>query len=75
MGSQIRILLILTRIRNSFQECEASLLFPCFVCHSKNSTCAKYPSVYDIHFNNIYWQQTDTSNGTFFLYAAYMDVR
>jgi len=42
---------------------------------SKNSTCAKYPSVYDIHFNNIYWQQTDTSNGTFFLYAAYMDVR
>jgi len=42
---------------------------------SKNSTCAKYPSVYDIHFNNIYWQQTDTSNGTFFLYGAYLDVR
>ncbi|XP_023326460.1 uncharacterized protein LOC111699919 [Eurytemora carolleeae] len=42
---------------------------------SKNSSCAKYPSVYDIHFNNIYWQQTDTSNGTFFLYAAYLDVR
>ena len=42
---------------------------------SKNSSCAKYPSVYDIHFNNIYWQQTDTSNGTFFLYGAYLDVR
>ena len=42
---------------------------------SKNTSCAKYPSVYDIHFNNIYWQQTDTSNGTFFLYAAYLDVR
>jgi len=42
---------------------------------SKNSSCAKYPSVYDIHFNNIYWQQTDTTNGTFFLYGAYLDVR
>jgi len=42
---------------------------------SKNASCAKYPSVYDIHFNNIYWQQTDTSNGTFFLYSAYLDVR
>jgi len=42
---------------------------------SKNKTCAKYPSVYDMNFNNIYWQQLETSNGTFFLYAAYLDVR
>jgi len=42
---------------------------------SKNNTCAKIPDIYDIHFNNIYWQQTDTSNGTFFLYGAYLDVR
>ena len=43
--------------------------------NSKNKTCAKYPSVYDMNFNNIYWQQLETSNGTFFLYAAYLDVR
>jgi len=42
---------------------------------SKNKTCAKYPSVYDMNFNNIYWQQAETSNGTFFLYGAYLDVR
>lgn len=41
----------------------------------RNTSCAQYPGVYDIHFNNIYWQQVDTSNGTFFLYGAYLDVR
>lgn len=44
--------------------------------HYKNETsCAKFPALYDIHFNNIYWQQVDTSNGTFFLYGAYLDIR
>jgi len=41
----------------------------------RNTSCAQYPGIYDIHFNNIYWQQVDTSNGTFFLYGAYLDVR
>ena len=40
-----------------------------------NSTCAKFPSVLDLHFNNRYWQQVETSNGTFLLYGAYLDVR
>ena len=42
---------------------------------SKNKTCAKYPDIYDLHFNNKYWQVTETSNGTFYLYGAYLDVR
>jgi len=41
----------------------------------RNTSCAQYPGIYDIHFNNIYWQQVDTTNGTFFLYGAYLDVR
>jgi len=40
-----------------------------------NKTCAKFPDIYDLHFNNIYWQETKTSNGTFLLYGAYLDVR
>ena len=63
-----------------------------------NSTCAKFPSVFDLHFNNKYWQevmytstctytctcthtcthtslQVVTTNGTFHLYGAYLDVR
>ncbi|XP_040563465.1 uncharacterized protein [Lepeophtheirus salmonis] len=44
--------------------------------HYRNqSTCAKFPTLYDLHFNNIYWQETETSNGTFFFYGAYLDVR
>ena len=41
----------------------------------KNKTCAKYPDIYDLHFNNKYWQETVTSNGTLLLYGAYLDVR
>ncbi len=43
--------------------------------HYKNKTCAKAPTIYDVHVNNIYWQETETSNGTFYLYGAYLDVR
>ena len=43
--------------------------------HYKNKTCAKFPTIYDININNIYWQETDTTNGTFYLYGAYLDVR
>ena len=42
---------------------------------AKNVTCTKYPDIYDLHFNNQYWQETETSNGTFLLYGAYLDVR
>merc|ERR1719422_493040 len=42
---------------------------------AKNVTCTKYPDIYDLHFNNQYWQETKTSNGTFLLYGAYLDVR
>lgn len=40
-----------------------------------NATCAKFPSVFELEFNNIYWQTLRTSNGTFQLYGAYYDVR
>ena len=37
-----------------------------------NKTCAKYPSIYDLHISNVYWQEQATSNGTFYLYGAYL---
>lgn len=42
---------------------------------SKNKTCAKFPNYFDVSFNNIYWQTLKTSNGSFYLYAAYYDNR
>lgn len=41
----------------------------------KNDSCAKFPSVYELEFNNVYWQSLHTSNGSFHLYSAYYDVR
>lgn len=31
----------------------------------KNESCARFPSIYELEFNNIYWQTLVTSNGTF----------
>lgn len=41
----------------------------------KNESCAKYPSIFELEFNNIYWQTLRTTNGTFHFYGAYYDVR
>lgn len=41
----------------------------------KNESCAKFPSIYELEFNNVYWQSLQTSNGSFHLYSAYYDVR
>ncbi|XP_055380469.1 uncharacterized protein LOC129611370 [Condylostylus longicornis] len=41
----------------------------------KSSTCAKYPSIFELEFNNIYWQTMHTTNGTFQLFGAYYDIR
>ena len=42
----------------------------------KNATgCMKFPDVYDLHFNNKYWQVFESSDGSFYLYGAYLDVR
>jgi len=41
----------------------------------KNASCAKFPSVFDLEFRNIYWQTLHTSNGTFQLFGAYYDGR
>jgi len=43
--------------------------------YTKNHTCAFYPNVFDIKFNNNYWQTFRSSNGTFYLYGAYHDNR
>ncbi|XP_063607392.1 uncharacterized protein LOC134782012 [Penaeus indicus] len=40
-----------------------------------NNSCAHFPSVYDIHYNNMYWQTVKTSNGKFHFYGAYYDNR
>lgn len=41
----------------------------------KNESCARFPSIYELEFNNVYWQSVHTSNGSFHLYGAYYDVR
>jgi len=41
----------------------------------KNETCARLPSIYELEFNNVYWQTLHTTNGTFQLFGAYYDVR
>ena len=37
--------------------------------------CWKIPNILDLHYSNKYWQVKETNDGTFFLYAAYYDVR
>ena len=41
----------------------------------KNRSCARFPNVYTLRVNNIYWQTLGTSDGTFHLLSAYYDVR
>lgn len=40
-----------------------------------NNTCARFPSMFDLEYNNLYWQTLRTSNGTFQLFGAYLDKR
>ncbi|KAK4878373.1 hypothetical protein RN001_010879 [Aquatica leii] len=40
-----------------------------------NGTCARFPNIFRLEFNNIYWQTLRTKNGTFQLYGAYLDNR
>ncbi|XP_045607858.2 uncharacterized protein [Procambarus clarkii] len=42
---------------------------------SGNTNCSKYPELFDIHFNSIYWQVLQTSNGSFYMYSAFYDNR
>lgn len=39
------------------------------------SKCQKLPDIFDLKFNNKYWQVKETGDNTFFLYAAYFDSR
>ncbi|XP_048512087.1 uncharacterized protein LOC105684351 isoform X2 [Athalia rosae] len=43
--------------------------------HYKNESCAKFPSIFDLEFNNIYWQSMHTTNGSFQLFGAFYDTR
>ena len=38
-------------------------------------SCWKVPNIVDLKYNNKYWQVKETNEGTFYLYAAYFDVR
>ncbi|XP_045603841.1 uncharacterized protein [Procambarus clarkii] len=42
---------------------------------SGNKSCGQYPPLFDISFNNIYWQVLQTSNVTFYLLSASYDNR
>ena len=40
-----------------------------------SDNCWKIPNILDLHYSNQYWQVKRTSDVTFYLYAAYYDVR
>ena len=40
-----------------------------------SDNCWKIPNILDLHYSNKYWQVKRTTDGTFYLYAAYYDVR
>ena len=40
-----------------------------------SDNCWKVPNILDLHYSNKYWQVKRTSEGIFYLYAAYYDVR
>lgn len=35
----------------------------------------EFPNLFDLEYNNVYWQQLRSSNGTFYFYGAYYDDR
>ena len=41
----------------------------------KGSCQVEFPSLFELRFNNVYWQHFASSNGSFFLYGAYFDDR
>ena len=41
----------------------------------KKKGCAKFPPLWDLHFNNLYWQKAEVAKVTFYLYGAYLDRR
>ncbi|CAF1386810.1 unnamed protein product [Didymodactylos carnosus] len=43
--------------------------------HNKPVCKIRFPDFNKLHYNNIYWQQLQTKNGTFYLYRAYYDDR
>uniref|UniRef100_A0A131YJ70 Glycosyltransferase family 92 protein n=1 Tax=Rhipicephalus appendiculatus TaxID=34631 RepID=A0A131YJ70_RHIAP len=40
-----------------------------------SKSCVKFPELYDLAFNNLYWQKLSAKNGTFYIYGAYFDNR
>nr|XP_015836268.1 PREDICTED: uncharacterized protein LOC659180 [Tribolium castaneum] len=40
-----------------------------------NTTCAKFPDLFDLQFRNDHWQLQKTSTGSLFLFNAYFDRR
>ena len=42
---------------------------------SNQNKCVKFPGIADINFNNLYWQVLYSSQATYYLYEAFLDVR
>ncbi|EFA05387.1 uncharacterized protein LOC659249 [Tribolium castaneum] len=45
------------------------------ITKSINHSCANFPQLSDLHFNNNYWQLQQTTFGDFYLFGAYLDQR
>lgn len=40
-----------------------------------NNSCAKYPKLVDLHYNNLYWQTAYVNDSTLHILGAYLDNR
>lgn len=44
--------------------------------NGSNKSCkVEFPNLYELDYNNIFWQRLQTTNGTYYLYGAYYDDR
>ena len=67
----ISLSLIGPKLRN-----HQNLLNKQVVSNGSNKSCkVEFPNLYELDYNNIYWQRMATPNATFYLYGAYFDDR
>ena len=40
----------------------------------KSTILMSHPNIFDLHYNNLYWQVLEMDNATFYLYGAYLGI-
>ena len=39
-----------------------------------STVLVSHPNIFDLHYNNLYWQVLEMDNATFYLYGAYLGI-